>query len=399
MASSSARAPSMSPKPLSTMFAPWRARALARPRPMPLVEPVTRAVLPCSIGFPPNELRCNYDAINDALAAHYSSASALLPDATPMIEPRLHRVLCPGPASPATPAKSGTDAPAPAGMHRMAYWEWRGWGAWNDPGHPAHSRVVVCVHGLARQGRDFDSLARALSPHARVICPDVAGRGQSDWLADPMAYQIPQYASDMLALLAQLQQSGPISTLDWVGTSMGGLIGLVIAGQPGLPLPVPVRRLVLNDVGPVIQWQALQRIAKYLGRWGQFDSLQQAADALWSVSSSFGPHTPAQWLELSRALGRPLPPGGVGGPCRKAGWHCTTTRRLPCHSGPRTPRQSLSLRARPPCGACTIRSRPARCCCAACSPTCSRQRRRRRWPGADPGRMSSSSKAWGMPPC
>src|SRR6218665_76019 len=210
MASSSARAPSMSPKPLSTMFAPWRARALARPKPMPLVEPVTRAVLPCSMGFPPNELRCNYDAINDAPAAHYSSASALLPDATPMIEPRLHRVLCPGPASPATPATSrttppgpprglppgpasppapatsGTDAPAPAGMHRMAYWEWRGWGAWNDTGHPAHSRVVVCVHGLARQGRDFDSLARALSPHARVICPDVAGRGQSDWLADPM---------------------------------------------------------------------------------------------------------------------------------------------------------------------------------------------------------------------
>src|SRR6218665_1152900 len=303
---------SMSAKPLSTMFAPGRARALARPKPMPLVEPVTRAVLPCSMGFPPNELRCNYDAINDAPAAHYSSASALLPDATPMIEPRLHRVLCPGPASPATPATSGTDAPAPAGMHRMAYWEWRGWGAWNDTGHPAHSRVVVCVHGLARQGRDFDSLARALSPHARVICPDVAGRGQSDWLADPMAYQIPQYASDMLALLAQLQQSGPISQMDWVGTSMGGLIGLVIAGQPGLPLPVPVRRLVLNDVGPVIQWQALQRIAQYLGRWGQFDSLQQAADALWSVSSSFGPHTPAQWLELSRAMVRPLPQGGVG---------------------------------------------------------------------------------------
>ncbi|MCW5238560.1 alpha/beta fold hydrolase [Verminephrobacter eiseniae] len=228
-----------------------------------------------------------------------------------MIEPRLNRVLCPGPASPATPATSGADAPAPAGMHRMAYWEWRGWGAWNDTGHPAHSRVVVCVHGLARQGRDFDNLARALSPHARVICPDVAGRGQSDWLADPMAYQIPQYVSDMLALLAQLQQSGPISTLDWVGTSMGGLIGLVIAGQPGLPLPVPVRRLVLNDIGPVVQWQALQRIAQYLGRWGQFDSLQQAADALWSVSSSFGPHTPAQWLELSRAMVRPLPQGGL----------------------------------------------------------------------------------------
>jgi pimeloyl-ACP methyl ester carboxylesterase len=185
----------------------------------------------------------------------------------------------------------------------MAYWEW------NATGNPAHPHVVVCVHGLSRQGRDFDTLARALSPHARVICPDVVGRGQSDWLADPTSYQIPQYAADMLALLAQLQEQGPITTLDWVGTSMGGLIGMGIAGQPGLPLPVPVRRLVLNDVGPSIQWEALERIGLYLGQPGRFESLQQAADAMWAVSTSFGPHTPAQWLELSRAMVRPLPDG------------------------------------------------------------------------------------------
>lgn len=187
----------------------------------------------------------------------------------------------------------------------MAYWEW------NGTGDPAHPHVIVCVHGLARQGRDFDTLARALSGHARVVCPDVVGRGRSDWLADPMGYQLPLYVADMLALLADLQQQAPIGALDWVGTSMGGLIGMVVCGQPGLPLPVPVRRLVLNDVGPSIEWQALERIGQYLGEPAHFDSLQQAADALWEISRSFGPHTPAQWLELSRAMVRSAAQGGL----------------------------------------------------------------------------------------
>ena len=194
-----------------------------------------------------------------------------------MIEPTLNYVHCP-------------DA---SGGHRMAYWEW---------GNPQSPHVVVCVHGLSRQGRDFDVLARALCDKAgndlRVVCPDVAGRGQSDWLKDPAGYQVPNYAADMLALLAQLQPT----TLDWVGTSMGGLIGLVVCGQADLPLPVPVRRLVLNDVGPSIQWDALQRIGEYLGRAVQFDSVQQAADALWAISTSFGPHTPAQWLAFSQPM-------------------------------------------------------------------------------------------------
>ena len=218
-----------------------------------------------------------------------------------MIEPTLNYVLCPGPA--AAQARVGS-ASTPAGQHRMAYWEW------NATGNPAHPHVVVCAHGLSRQGRDFDTLARALSAKARVVCPDVVGRGQSDWLADPMGYQIPLYAADMLPLVAQLHQQGPIATLDWVGTSMGGLIGMVIAGQPGLPLPVPVRRLVLNDVGPVVQWSALQRIGQYLGQPVHFESLQQAADALWAISRSFGPHAPEQWLALSRAMVRAVPAGG-----------------------------------------------------------------------------------------
>ena len=178
----------------------------------------------------------------------------------------------------------------------MAYWEW------NATGDPAHPHVVLCVHGLTRQGRDFDTLARALSRHARVICPDVVGRGHSDWLADPSGYQVPVYAGDMLALLAHLHQQAPVQILDWVGTSMGGLIGMAVCGQPGLPLPVPVRRLVLNDVGPVLQWEALQRIGQYLGAPLRFASVEEGAAALWSVSSSFGPHTPDQWLELSRPM-------------------------------------------------------------------------------------------------
>jgi len=225
-----------------------------------------------------------------------SNYPALSPAPAPMIEPTLNYVSCPGAAAP------GDTAGSPA--HRMAYWEW------NATGNPAHPHVVVCVHGLSRQGRDFDTLARALSGHARVVCPDVAGRGRSDWLADPMGYQIPQYAADMLAMLAQLHQQAPIATLDWVGTSMGGLIGMGITGQSGLPLPVPVRRLVLNDVGPVIQWQALQRIGQYLGQLARFETLQQAADAMWAISSSFGPHTPEEWLALSRPMVKALPEGG-----------------------------------------------------------------------------------------
>lgn len=184
--------------------------------------------------------------------------------------------------------------------HRMAFWEW---------GDPKASHVVVCVHGLSRQGRDFDVLAQALVAKAggalRVVCPDVVGRGKSDWLADPQGYIMTTYAADMMALLAHLKPG--TQTLDWVGTSMGGLIGMTVFGQKQFPLPLQVRRLVLNDVGPVIQWEALARIGAYLGRALQFESLQQAAAAMWAISTSFGPHTPAQWLELSRHMVKPVP--------------------------------------------------------------------------------------------
>ena len=191
------------------------------------------------------------------------------------------------------------------GGHRMAYWQW---------GEHDAAHVVVCVHGLSRQGRDFDVLARRLmatSPHPlRVVCPDVVGRGRSDWLKNPAGYQVPNYVADMLMLLAQLHQAGSVDTLDWVGTSMGGLIGMGLLGTPGLRLPVPARRLVLNDVGPAIQWSALQRIGTYLGQAAHFETLQQAADALWAISSSFGPHSAEAWLALSTPMVKHVPGGG-----------------------------------------------------------------------------------------
>lgn len=185
----------------------------------------------------------------------------------------------------------------------MAYWEW------NQTGDSAHPRVIVCVHGLTRQGRDFDVLAQTLSRQARVICPDVVGRGRSDWLADPMAYGLPQYAADMQALLRQLQAQQPMAELDWVGTSMGGLIGMLLAG--GAELPVPIRRLVLNDVGPSIEWAALQRIGSYVGQGMEFSSVPQAVEALRLLSAGFGPHSASQWLALSLPQLRHLPAGRV----------------------------------------------------------------------------------------
>jgi pimeloyl-ACP methyl ester carboxylesterase len=206
----------------------------------------------------------------------------------------------------ALPTLNYVPCPDPWGGHRMAYWQW---GAADAP------HVIVCVHGLSRQGRDFDVLAQALLARSkeplRIVCPDVAGRGRSDWLKEPAGYQIPTYVGDMLAMLGQLHHQAPIRTLDWVGTSMGGLIGIGITATPDLPLPVPVRRLLLNDVGPAIQWQALARIGTYLGNTGKFESVEQAAAAMWAISTSFGPHTPEQWLALSQAMVKPLPEGGV----------------------------------------------------------------------------------------
>ena len=168
------------------------------------------------------------------------------------------------------------------GLHRMAYWEW---------GDPRNARVLLCVHGLSRQGRDFDTLARAMSGEFRVVCPDVVGRGHSDWLADPAAYGVPTYVADMVSLIARLDTEA----VHWVGTSMGGLIGMGLASLP----KSPIVRLVLNDIGPTLQAEALQRIGDFVGVTPHWATVDEAADYLRGISLGFGPHSREDWLALS----------------------------------------------------------------------------------------------------
>lgn len=175
----------------------------------------------------------------------------------------------------------------------MAYWQW---------GDAAHPHVVVCAHGLSRQGRDFDELAKVLigpdGTRCRVISIDVVGRGESDWLKNPLLYQLPTYVADAGVLLAYLVAHTGAKTLDWVGTSLGGLMGMALCGQP----QSPVRRLVINDVGPTLEFVALERLGTYVGADPRFASEEQAVAYLAHVSATFGPHTPAQWLALSRPM-------------------------------------------------------------------------------------------------
>jgi pimeloyl-ACP methyl ester carboxylesterase len=171
---------------------------------------------------------------------------------------------------------------SPKGLHRMAYVEW---------GDPRNRNVLVCVHGLTRSGRDFDELARALCEQYRVVCPDVAGRGESDRLPDPMLYAMPQYVSDMVTLIARLD----VEAVDWLGTSRGGLIGMALAAQAGSP----VRRLVLNDAGPEVTRASLERIAVYLGHTPEFGTIEEAEAYVRKVAAPFGPHSDAQWRFLT----------------------------------------------------------------------------------------------------
>lgn len=166
----------------------------------------------------------------------------------------------------------------PHGLHRMAYTEW---------GDPANPKVLVCVHGLTRNGRDFDVLANALAEDYRVVCPDIVGRGGSDRLLFPDDYALPTYASDVMALIARLG----VDAVHWLGTSMGGLIGMFLASLPGSP----ITRLVLNDVGPVIAIDALRRIGAYLGKAPDFADLIEAEAYVRTVCAPFGALSDAQW--------------------------------------------------------------------------------------------------------
>ncbi|MDX2422620.1 MAG: alpha/beta hydrolase [Amphritea sp.] len=170
----------------------------------------------------------------------------------------------------------------PLGLHRMVYHEW---------GSADNERVLVCVHGLARNSRDFDALARALSRDYRVICPDMPGRGESDWLPDGVAYDIPRYMSDMVTLLARLD----VEQVDWVGTSMGGIIGMCLAALPNSP----IRSLVLNDIGCFIDKAALQRIAQYLGDH-RFSSVAEVEQYMRRTYSAYQGLDDEQWQHLAK---------------------------------------------------------------------------------------------------
>lgn len=180
------------------------------------------------------------------------------------------------------PRRRSVQCASARGLHRMAYLEW---------GDARNRDVLVCVHGLTRSSRDFDELARALCGTFRVVCPDVAGRGDSERLADPSLYAVPQYVADMVTLIARLD----VEAVSWVGTSLGGLVGMALAAQP----QSPVARLVINDAGPVVSRASLERIAGYVGSKLRFETLEEAEAYVRTVSAPFGPHSDAQWRFLT----------------------------------------------------------------------------------------------------
>jgi pimeloyl-ACP methyl ester carboxylesterase len=172
---------------------------------------------------------------------------------------------------------------SPHGFHRVNYYEW---------GDPANDRVVICVHGVSRNGHDFDVLGEALSPTHRVIAVDMPGRGASQWLPDANDYVFPTYLTTLTALVARSNAA----RIAWVGTSMGALLGMVMAAQRD----TPVSRLVVNDAGPLIEPAAVARIRDYLGLAPTFATFAEAEAYIRAVSAPFGALTDAQWDHLTR---------------------------------------------------------------------------------------------------
>jgi pimeloyl-ACP methyl ester carboxylesterase len=180
------------------------------------------------------------------------------------------------------PRRRSVQCASPRGLHRIAYLEW---------GDPRNRDVLICVHGLLRSARDFEPLARELSSHFRIACPDLAGRGDSDRLPDPALYAVPQYLADMVTLIARLDTE----SVNWLGTSLGGLVGMALAAQAG----APVKKLLLNDIGAVIPHAALERIGAYAGERHTFGTFDQAERYMRDIAAPFGPHSEAQWRFLA----------------------------------------------------------------------------------------------------
>jgi pimeloyl-ACP methyl ester carboxylesterase len=182
------------------------------------------------------------------------------------------------------------------GFHRVHYTEW---------GDAANPRIVICVHGLTRTGRDFDFLAQALQPDFRVVCPDIVGRGKSGWLYAKEDYGYPQYLADMNALIARVTADTGKSDLYWVGTSMGGIIGMLMASRT----LSPIKKLVLNDIGTVVPKPALERLALYVGHAPRFQTFAELEAYVRLVSAPFGPLTDEQWRHLTVHSARQMEDG------------------------------------------------------------------------------------------
>lgn len=174
---------------------------------------------------------------------------------------------------------------SPEGSKELAYRQW---------GEPDNPHVLLCVHGLTRNGGDFETLAKALQDKVRVVAPDMPGRGQSDWFCQSEHYAIPVYVLATLTLIAHLKPT----TLDWLGTSMGGLIGIGYCSLPNTNVPCSVRKLILNDVGPVLELEALSRISQYVSSKPRFNDIEAARNTIRTNCQPFGPHTEAQWKTI-----------------------------------------------------------------------------------------------------
>lgn len=181
---------------------------------------------------------------------------------------------------------------SPHGFHDMAYRDW---------GDPNAASRVVCVHGLTRNAHDFDPLAARLAKESRVICADLAGRGNSDWLDDPTNYNLMQYNMDMTVLTSHFGHD----SVDWIGTSLGGLIGISLAGMNNSP----IRRLIVNDIAPEIPYAALRRITSYAGQQQVFDTLEDFEAHLRDTLKPFAPMTDADWSSMARNSSVPTTQG------------------------------------------------------------------------------------------
>jgi pimeloyl-ACP methyl ester carboxylesterase len=171
----------------------------------------------------------------------------------------------------------------PHGFHKIAYFEW---------GDPTNTNVLVCVHGLTRRGRDFDTFAAAMADRYRVVCVDLPGRGASHWLPVPADYQPATYLQDLASLLARLD----VEAVDWFGVSLGGLLGMTLAAQPN----TPIRKLVLDDIGGFIDLPALERISSWVGNDPSFRDLISLEAYLREVCAPYGPLSNEQWAMVAK---------------------------------------------------------------------------------------------------